>query len=306
MIVSEAAGTRAPGVRLLRVRARRRAARRRVDRDRRSRRRLLPARGRTHARARLQRHARTLMRQYELDHPPDTLVPNRPGRRLAEVIVPALGRSSGGRLPGHGHRQRRPRRARRAAAGEDARRDEHGSRWATCCSCEGTWSALDEHPTTPRCSWWTRRPRPPAGGPARARARERALAVLAAMVAPARDAAPSPAAVAGAARRRRDRAPRVVTAEQAYRGSRGPRSCSIAGYDPRSPRSSRVRRADGRSPTALVDAVGDAGPYVLLVALFVLTVAFGQLISNTATALIVIPDRASPPPTTWTSRPRRS
>ncbi len=39
----------------------------------------------------------------------------------------------------------------------------------------------------------------------------------------------------------------------------------------------------------LVDAVGDAGPTVLLIALFVVTVAFGQLISNTATALVMIP-----------------
>ncbi len=38
-----------------------------------------------------------------------------------------------------------------------------------------------------------------------------------------------------------------------------------------------------------VGAVREAGPLMLLVALFVLTVAFGQMISNTATALIVIP-----------------
>ena len=38
-----------------------------------------------------------------------------------------------------------------------------------------------------------------------------------------------------------------------------------------------------------MDVVGDAGPYVLLLGLFVLTAALGQLISNTATALIVIP-----------------
>jgi len=39
----------------------------------------------------------------------------------------------------------------------------------------------------------------------------------------------------------------------------------------------------------LVEAVGEAGPYALLAGLFVLTVAFGQMISNTATALIVAP-----------------
>jgi len=39
----------------------------------------------------------------------------------------------------------------------------------------------------------------------------------------------------------------------------------------------------------LVDVVGDAGPYALLLGLFLLTATLGQLISNMATALIVIP-----------------
>ena len=39
----------------------------------------------------------------------------------------------------------------------------------------------------------------------------------------------------------------------------------------------------------LVRLVGDAGPLALLAGLFVLTAIMGQLISNTATALIVIP-----------------
>ncbi len=39
----------------------------------------------------------------------------------------------------------------------------------------------------------------------------------------------------------------------------------------------------------LVDLVGDAGPVALLAGLFILTAVMGQLISNTATALIVIP-----------------
>jgi di/tricarboxylate transporter len=40
---------------------------------------------------------------------------------------------------------------------------------------------------------------------------------------------------------------------------------------------------------ALVAVVGGAGPYALLAGLFLLTAVLGQLISNTATALIVIP-----------------
>jgi di/tricarboxylate transporter len=40
---------------------------------------------------------------------------------------------------------------------------------------------------------------------------------------------------------------------------------------------------------ALVNTVGQSGPYALLLGLFVLTAVVGQLISNTATALIIIP-----------------
>src|SRR5690606_36679874 len=39
----------------------------------------------------------------------------------------------------------------------------------------------------------------------------------------------------------------------------------------------------------LVDVVGDAGPHALLGGLFAITAVIGQLISNTATALIMIP-----------------
>jgi di/tricarboxylate transporter len=39
----------------------------------------------------------------------------------------------------------------------------------------------------------------------------------------------------------------------------------------------------------LVEVVGEGSPYLLLLALAVLTATLGQLISNTATALIVIP-----------------
>jgi di/tricarboxylate transporter len=41
--------------------------------------------------------------------------------------------------------------------------------------------------------------------------------------------------------------------------------------------------------TAVVDSVGSFGPTALLAGLFVITVVFSQLISNTATALVMIP-----------------
>jgi len=51
--------------------------------------------------------------------------------------------------------------------------------------------------------------------------------------------------------------------------------------------------AAARLAEQLVAAVGDAGPYALVAGLFGLTAVLGQLISNTATALIVIPIAAA-------------
>jgi hypothetical protein len=50
-----------------------------------------------------------------------------------------------------------------------------------------------------------------------------------------------------------------------------------------------VTGAAERIAEALVEVVGGSSPYLLLLGVFVLTAEFGQLISNMATALIVIP-----------------
>jgi di/tricarboxylate transporter len=47
--------------------------------------------------------------------------------------------------------------------------------------------------------------------------------------------------------------------------------------------------AAARMADLLVHLAGDANPYALLAGLFLLTAILGQLISNTATALIIIP-----------------
>jgi di/tricarboxylate transporter len=47
--------------------------------------------------------------------------------------------------------------------------------------------------------------------------------------------------------------------------------------------------AAGKLAGVLVDAVGDSSPYALLLGLFLLSLVLGQLISNTATALIIVP-----------------
>ena len=81
---------------------------------------------------------------------------------------------------------------------------------------------------------------------------------------------------------------RVVSVQQAYRGISWTTVLLVAGMIPMSTAITKSG-AGARVAEILVDAVGGAGPLALLAALFVLTVVFGQLISNTATALVVIP-----------------
>jgi di/tricarboxylate transporter len=80
----------------------------------------------------------------------------------------------------------------------------------------------------------------------------------------------------------------VVSVQQAYRGISWTTVLLVAGMIPMS---TAITKSGAGAAVAeiLVDAVGNAGPLALLAALFVLTVVFGQLISNTATALVVIP-----------------
>jgi di/tricarboxylate transporter len=81
---------------------------------------------------------------------------------------------------------------------------------------------------------------------------------------------------------------RVVTVQQAYRGISWTTVILVAGMIPLS----TAMIASGAADTLadrLVSLVGDAGPYALLLGLFVFTAVLGQLISNVATALIVIP-----------------
>jgi di/tricarboxylate transporter len=81
---------------------------------------------------------------------------------------------------------------------------------------------------------------------------------------------------------------RVVSAQQAYRGISWTTVLLVAGMIPMS---TAITKSGAGAMIAeiLVSAVGGAGPLALLAALSVLAIVFGQLISNTATALVVIP-----------------
>jgi len=81
---------------------------------------------------------------------------------------------------------------------------------------------------------------------------------------------------------------RVVTIYQAYKSVSWTTVVLVAGMIPLSTAVTQSGAADDIAQL-LIDVVGNAGPYALLLGLFVLTAIFGQLISNMATALIVIP-----------------
>jgi di/tricarboxylate transporter len=85
---------------------------------------------------------------------------------------------------------------------------------------------------------------------------------------------------------------RVLTVEQAYRGIAWTTVVLVAGMIPLST-AMVATGAAGTLAEGLVDIVGDSGPHALLLGLVILTFALGQLISNMATALIVIPIAAS-------------
>ena len=76
--------------------------------------------------------------------------------------------------------------------------------------------------------------------------------------------------------------------EQAYRGISWTTVILIGGMLPLAT-AMTISGAAAKLADGLVDIVGDAGPRVLLLGLFVLTAVLGQLISNTPTALLVIP-----------------
>ena len=80
----------------------------------------------------------------------------------------------------------------------------------------------------------------------------------------------------------------VVSLDHAFRAISWTTVILVAGMIPLSTAMQSTGAAE-KLADGLVDLVGDAGPYALIAGLFVLIAVLGQLISNTATALIVIP-----------------
>jgi di/tricarboxylate transporter len=230
-------------------------------------------------------HARTLVEQYQLDDPADGLLTRRSG--VAEVVIPPRSGLVGetvfpGMVTESGDLvvlavQRK---------GEDIS-GEHELAVGDTLLLQGTWLALDEHLDDPDVlvvdrPELVRRQAVPLGPGAK-----RAIVVLAGMIALLATGAVPPAAAglfaAGALI-----VLGVLTIEQAYRGISWTTVILVGGMIPLSTAMTETGAA-AKLADRLVDVVGDAGPHALLLGLFVLTAVLGQLISNMATALIVIP-----------------
>ncbi len=152
---------------------------------------------------------------------------------------------------------------------------------------QGTWKALDEHLEDPDVLVvdspdLVRRQAVPMGVGAR-----QVIAVLVVMVVLLATGA-VPAVIAGLLAAGAIVLFGVLTVEQAYRSINWTTVILVGAMMPLSTAMAQTGAAKMMAD-GLVSLVGDAGPYALLAGLFVLTGILGQLISNTATALIVIP-----------------
>jgi di/tricarboxylate transporter len=230
-------------------------------------------------------HARLLIGHYELDDRPDGLISR--GSGVAEVVIPPRSGMIGetafpGMVTDSGdlivlaiHRKGENLTGRSVLHAGDA------------LLLQGTWEALAVNLDDPDVvvvdqPEAVRRQALPLGPGAR-----RTLAVLVGMIVLLATGGVPPA-VAGLLAAGAIILLRVLTVEQSYRAISWTTVVLVAGMIPLST-AMRVSGAADDLAELLVDVVGDAGAYPLLIGLFVLTAVLGQLISNTATALIMIP-----------------
>ena len=152
---------------------------------------------------------------------------------------------------------------------------------------QGTWNALDKHLNDPDVlvvdsPELVRRQAVPLGTGAK-----EAIAVLLVMVLLLATGL-VPSVIAGLVAACALVLLRVLTVDQAYRAINWTTVILVGAMLPLSTAMEKTGAANLMA-TTLIHLIGDAGPYALLAGLFVLTAVLGQLISNTATALIMIP-----------------
>jgi di/tricarboxylate transporter len=227
-------------------------------------------------------HARTLIEQYRLEHAEDALLTRTSG--VAEVVVPPRSELAGERLfPGMVTDS-----GDLVVLGVQRKGEELAGESVLAVGdtllVQGTWRDLDRHlddvlvVDPPEL---VRRAMPLGEGA------KRAIAVLAAMVVLLATGAVPPA-VAGLLAAGALVLLGVLSVDEAYRSVSWTTVILVAGMIPLSTAMISSGAAQ-RLADQLVAVVGDGGPYALLAGLFVFTVTLGQLISNVATALIVIP-----------------
>jgi di/tricarboxylate transporter len=245
--------------------------------------RLLPRRKSRTSAPDLSRHAETLARDYGVSASGALLDRDR---GIAEVVIPPRSRYVGDEVaPGT-----------RTEGGLDVLAVRRGGRLreeaialevGDTLLVQGSWDLLDENVRDhdvlvvdpPQL---IRRQAVPMGPRAK-----RSLAILIGMVLLlALDLVP--AAVAGLLAAGAMVLTRVLRLEQAYRAISWTTLILIAGMIPLSTAIQDTGAADVLA-SLLLGAIGEAGPYALMLGSFVLIAALGQIVSNTATALIVLP-----------------
>jgi di/tricarboxylate transporter len=251
--------------------------------------RLLPARAPRTIPVDLSQHARTLFRQYGLE-------PDAPGegaafdreRGLMEILIPPRSPFLGEHVfPGMETETGDLVVAAIQRKGETLYGTDVTLSVGDSLLLRGTWEAIDSRAEDPRFlvvdrPELVRRQAIPFG----MRAWE-ALAVLGAMIV-LLVTGWVPPAVAGLLAAGALIVLRVVTIEGAYRSINWTTVILVGAMLPLSTAMFQTGAAD-QVADLLIGAVGDLGPYALLAGLFVVCAVFGQLISNTATALIMIP-----------------
>ena len=247
--------------------------------------RLLPTRKVRTATRDFSNLAHTLVDQYGLADEPDTLVSPRSG--LAEVVIPPRSALIGETVfPGMVTESGDLVVLAVQRMGEDLPGESTLAAGDTLV-LQGTWGHLEYHLDDPDVlvvdrPEHVRRQAVPLGPGA-----ARALLILAGMVILLVTGAVPPA-VAGLFAAGAIVVSRVLTVDQAYRGIAWTTVILVAGMIPLSTAMTTTGAAETLAE-GLVDGIGARGPHALLLGLVLLTFALGQLISNMATALIVIP-----------------
>ena len=247
--------------------------------------RLLPTRAPRAIKRDFSAHARTLVEQYGLNIEPESLLTR--GRGVAEVVIPPRSGLAGepafpGMVTESGDLV-----VLAIQRGEEDLVGETTLEVGDTLLLKGAWGALDEHLDDPDVLVvddpdQVRRQAAPLGAKARL-----TLIVVGAMVVLLATGI-APPAVAGLLAACAIVLTRVLTIEQAYRGIQWTTVILVAGMLPLSTAMTQTGAATALADR-LVDVVGDLGPRALLLGLVLLVFVLGQLISNMATALIVIP-----------------